>query len=252
MAMRLKGLGELRATMKGGSTIPFTEEDMGVSNISVRVFDEDVVQTNKNLGAVAKCISYTMARAVGYIAVDLLAKAQPRVPVDTGDLRKSGRASIFLGWGGRTGYALDIGRGNQGGRGLGPIERNLNKITRKRIERGRRAITSANAIVGYSREGELHGEPIDVALWAHEYLRPHSERSEEGTPGQYYARVSGTGPKYLELPWLENLKTYTSILKQAARSDCLVNLRKITTRIRKKDREIVILHANKLDSLGYY
>jgi len=251
MGMALKGLRELRATMRGQLDLQMTREESGVSNISVNVFEEDFKQVIKNLNTVGKVISYTMARAVGYIAVDLLAKAQPRVPVDTGELRKSGRANILLGWSPTTGYALEIGRGSQSGRSLGPIERNLRKITRKRIERGKRAITNIDARVSYSREGELNGDPIDVALWTHEYLRPHEERGNR-VPGQYYAKVAGTGPKYLELAWLENLNDYKRILKQAAQNDCLVNLRKITRIIRKKDREIVQLHANKIDSLGYY
>ena len=183
-----------------------------VSKMSITIDEESFSQTIKNLNVVTKVVSYTMARAIGYICVHLLANAQPRVPMDTGELRRSGRVDLLLGWSKGTGYAVTIAKGLPF-----TIESNINNITRKIIEKGKRAVT--NKIKG---------------------------------SGEYYAKWPGTGPKYLELPFLQYRKEYINILRQAATNDCLTNLRKITRVIRKKNIEIFKLEENRIDTLGYY
>ena len=66
-------------------------------SLSLNVFDNDIALVTDNLRVALKTISYTVARAVAYCAIDLLSQAQPRVPVDTGKLRESGTVSFFFG-----------------------------------------------------------------------------------------------------------------------------------------------------------
>jgi hypothetical protein len=226
---------------------PWGEAEGSGIGLNIIEDSESFKQTLRNLEIVPKVISYTMARAVGYVGVHLLTNAQPRVPYATGELRRSGRVDMLLGWSKGTGYALTLAKGLE----TGEVESSLSKITRKRIERGKRAVTNIEAYVHYHREGELNGKPIDVALWTHEVIHPHEERSH-GVTGEYYATYPRTGPKYLELPFLQYKNEYIKILRNAAENDSLKNLKKITKVIRKKGSEVIKLVENRIDTLGYY
>jgi len=63
--------------------------------------------------------------------------------------------------------------------------------------------------VQYTRENS-RGE--DIALWCHEELLPHDQRTNRAK-GMKYARTPGTGPKYLEIPFIEKRDEYISFIK---------------------------------------
>ena len=132
------------------------------------------------------------ARAIIAVGVDLLANAQPRVPYDTGKLRESGRVNFQYGR-----VAIDVAKGKKDG----SIEVDTLRVGTKRMK----GITNIQVNVAYSRTNE---SDKDIALWTHEELAPFD------APSEIHPRAlqPGTGPKYLERPWLENYNRYESFL----------------------------------------
>jgi len=231
---------------------PFAAPPEEAISLSFRVLDNEFALLESNLKVAAETITYTVARAIAYCAVDLLAKAQPRVPLDPGKdggrLRKSGTASFMFGWGGASGYAVDIAKGNIDG----SIEVNMNKITGRLA--GGKQVKRLDAIIHYFRENE-QGE--DIALWTHESLMPYEARSaKKPNDDLYYARTAGTGPKYLEIPWLQNVDDYTMILRDAVYKKSIQNISKISSTIKAKQGKygvnLVKLHRNRISTLGYF
>uniref|UniRef100_A0A6H1ZW66 Tail protein n=1 Tax=viral metagenome TaxID=1070528 RepID=A0A6H1ZW66_9ZZZZ len=149
-------------------------------------------ETAKILVKLGEAITIYSARALALVAVDLLAKAQPRVPYDTGLLRSSGEATLKIG---RTTEIIGVGKSD------GTIAVWLGKINKAKLK----GVRTLRADVSYKRIGDS-GE--DVAVWTHEQLWPYESR-----PRKPAARQPGTGPKYLEIPWLENIGNYINFLK---------------------------------------
>lgn len=165
---------------------------------------KDLGQLEANIEGLGRVIRKKVAEILAQIAIDVLARAVPRTPVDTGLLRESGRAYLEYGHSGspigRVKYK-DVGWGRKDG----SIEADPSRIDIQDTTK------SVGVGVEFSREGEAifaGGTGIlDVAVWAHEDLNPHGGAKPA-------ARTPGTGPKYLEGPYLEKKNEYTSILER--------------------------------------
>jgi len=172
----------------------FTYPSKSNSGISVTKNIAGVTETNELLVMKfgKKVIPWIAARALANVAINLLAAAQPRVPFDTGLLRVSGTATLKIG---RSIQVVGVGKDD------GTVISHIGSITKARLAGAR----TLRAEVSYKRIGDK-GE--DVALWTHEQIYPFEMR-----PKKPAARQPGTGPKYLEIPWLENYSSYIEYLK---------------------------------------
>jgi len=161
-------------------------------------------QLDVNTAGLDRVIRKKVAEILAQISIDILARALPRTPVDTGLLRESGRAYLDHGHSGspigRVHYK-DVGWGKKDGSIMADPSRIDIQDTTKSVGAG----------VEFSREGEaiLAGGMgiLDVAVWAHEDLNPYGGAKPA-------ARTPGTGPKYLEGPFLEKKNEYISILER--------------------------------------
>lgn len=247
--MRLNNsqIGRLQSSMGLSGSIP---ED--AVSFSFKLLDNEFALLENNLKVAAETITYTVARAIAYCAVDLLAKAQPRVPLDPntwgGKLRRSGTVSFMFGWSGSSGYAVDIAKGKKDG----SIDVDMGKM-KGRLSRTKQ-VKRLDAIVHYFRENEF-GE--NIALWAHENLRPYEDRSAKRPNDElYFARTPDTGPKYMEIPWLQSVDDYTKIIKNAVVKDSVRNIGRISSTMAAKRGKytvnLVRLHRNRISTLGYW
>ena len=158
-----------------------------------------------------KLLSYKIANAFSLIGADLLAHAQPRVPYETGQLRESGRAVLRAG----TSAGKVVASGNKDG----TIVANLGLFKNADLKKAR----SFRVDIGYRRTNDK-GE--DIALWTHEDLLPHDERPSEAQKrgsGRSWARQTGTGPKYLELAFMERSHIYLNFLQTILSNSALTN-----------------------------
>ena len=81
-----------------------THKKFGISpkefdiSINLKSIDRDVdALVKRNLPKVGSIIRVHMAKTIGQIVLDLMSKVQPRTPIDTGELRESGRGRLLLG-----------------------------------------------------------------------------------------------------------------------------------------------------------
>lgn len=131
------------------------------------------------------------ARTVTTIVADLLSTAQPRVPVDTGKLRRSGTAYLQFGNSIRT-----VAKGQKDG----TVDVSPGRVTHWDIKNAR--YIAGN--VDYERQSD-DGKK-DVAIFTHEYLNPYESKERPR------AKTPGTGPKYLESAWNERKGDYIDYL----------------------------------------
>ncbi len=179
--------------------------DSGIS-FNLRSIDKDInVIVKKNLPRLADIIKVHVAKTVGEIVLDLMSKVQPRIPVDTGELRESGRGRLLLGpkW-------VNIAKGTN----EGTIIDLTGKINAGLLKGSTRMVFN----VGYTRTNE-RGE--NVALMMHEDIYHYDARALGFSPA---AKTVGTGPKYLETPLNEALPgiqkaLIKSVERAAAKSD---------------------------------
>jgi len=169
------------------------------------IFQKGAQQILSNLYTVGDGKVGDIIQVLATSGIHLLAMSLPRTPVDSGQLRESARATVF---GGNSSFI--VGEGRKDGSVKVRQENILRKISGGLIGGGRRKKlpTRLGMNVSFFREGTLHGELIDVALWTHESIYYQSERPK--TPA---ARTPGTGPKYLTIPFLENQWLYVNALK---------------------------------------
>jgi len=199
-------------------------------NGKITVDSREFEQVGKNLRVAGSLITEKSVRALALCAIDLLRKAQPTVPIASdskgrllphaGKLRESGRASILLGGGKKV---KDVATGRKDG----GVNVNLGGLT------GIRTANDIEARVSYYR---INSEGDDIALWAHEDLLPYiprpSGRKPEELQGYFVARREGSGPKFLESPWLQNKGYYLSYLKRTLNNQILArDLRGIAKRV---------------------
>lgn len=197
----------------GGGPAPLK----GIGGVDFDVAKINFDQAIQNLDVVGEFITYQVAQAVVDSLVTILAYAQPRVPYypggdlgdpSTGDLRRSGTATIAL-----NGQLEVVATGNVDG----TINVNNTGISPSAFKR--KKIDVILGFIDYNRISERG--MLDIALWTHENLNPY-----EGRPGvgkgrkslagskQYYARSPGTGPKYLELAWIQNKRDILGYIEQ--------------------------------------
>lgn len=189
---------------------------VGGGGVDAEVAKVDINQVIENLELVEEFISYQVAKALTDSIITILAYAQPRVPYypggqlgekSTGELRKSGTATIAL-----DSRLKVVARGNIDG----TVSADSVGITPTAFKR--RKISVILGFIEYSRISERG--VLDIALWAHENLNPFEGRpmfggeSKRGVK-QYFARSPGTGPKYLELAWLQHKKEVIDYIKMA-------------------------------------
>ena len=203
---------------------------------ATRIEQAGLPETQEVLGKFGKAISIYAARAISLVTIDLLANAQPRVPVDTGELRESGVATLKMGRGGKT--YIGIGHAD------GTIEARLGNVTKSKLKN----VRTLRAEVSYRR---LNEEGADIALWAHEDLLPYSSSQHPR------ARTLGTGPKYLEIPWIEKAAEYIRFINdEVAGLTMKHNIALISkmqqTRTGKYKVNYVDLNIDKIQVEGYY
>ena len=132
-----------------------------------------------------------------------------------GDLRRSGRATVLY----RGGKEIaDVAHGTK----YGQARVNLNTL--KTIKGAYKKAQTVGSRVTYSRK---NAAGLDIALWAHEELLPWVNRPRGMKPeelrGFYIARRKGTGPKYLEGPFLQRRIHYFSYLKRVLNKQAIAN-----------------------------
>lgn len=208
-----------------------TAEVQGISS-------KDFTSLSNSLKTLSGVITYKAARLVSNIIIDLLSNSMPRVPVDTGELRRSGRGNIDLRGKYGKGYKTIV-TGNKDG----SVSVNISGVTKKWAK----GATRVDALIQYIRTNES-GQ--DVAVWCHENLEPFSSTSHPR------ARQTGTGPKYLEIPWLESKELYVKYLMGELSSDVLAkDIKKASKIVRgKKGRytvDVTELVLDRIGTLGY-
>jgi len=195
-----------------------------------------LVNTIQVLRKVEKAVSLIGARSMAAVIVDILAKAQPRVPVDTGKLRESGRAYIRFG----TKPYIEIAKGKKDG----SVDADLGKITLSSIRNTKTIRTN----VVYSRMADKHD--FDVAQWTHFNINPQGSGSPE-------ARTPGTGPFYLMIPFDQYQDKYIRFIqdscvgKKFERSIALAS-RITQRRTGKYTVNFVDVVLSRIESRGYY
>ena len=194
-------------------------------------------ETIRNLGKFTDYITHTVANTMAAILIDLLSYSQPRVPLDTGELRESGWARIRFG----RGEFLNIATGNKDG----TVNARFNAITKARIKRSK----TIRAEVIYNR---LNAEGEDIAQWTHEELLPYEARPQ--TPA---ARYPDTGPKYLELAFLKRRQLYIRNMRRAIVGQGFE--RRLASIMQVKNRkmgnytvDVIKLMQNKIQQTGYF
>lgn len=204
------------------------------SNVKVIGIEETIRNLRKELPAI---INIKIARTLAIIGVDLLANSMPRVPVDTGELRRSGVAFVRLGK-----RRFDVATGTE----EGTVKADLGVVT----SAGMGNVRAMHLDVAFYRMGN---QGFDVAQWTHENLLAHEQRSAGGPPA---ARTPGTGPKYLELPWKEKREAYIALLRgeltRGLERDIQLASKVRQRRVGKYEVDVVELVHNRIAKKGYF
>lgn len=199
--------------------------------------EQDLVHVARNFKNSTTAMTFMVSQALAFIANDLLAHSLPRTPVDTGKLRKSGRAVLSYS---NFGYTV-VGRGTA----TGEARTNYSGLSKRKAEKAQRMFS----LVRFMRHNE---EGKDIALWAHEELFNYANRFQGYTPA---ARTPGTGPKYLEIPYIQNMSRYARILKEAYQKKSIEEIKRITQKVStnresKLNRMKVVL--SRINKQGYW
>ena len=194
----------------------------------------------KNLNTWFDGVSLKLAKTLAVIGTDLLANAQPRVPFDSGALRRSGTVAIEFD--GRKRVIVGQGRQNR-------ILANIGAIKAPTVNGAKRI----DMEISYYRMDEETGE--DVALLTHETLEPYEKRGTKGLT--YIAKQPGTGPKYLEIPWMEKRDTYYRALMDAvSEKELAYDIELISKIYQNKTGQYTVdlteLVHSKIDRIGYF
>jgi len=204
-----------------------------LGNISLQLGAIQLDQAMKNLVGSTNIITYEVARTLVNIADDFFKYAQPLVPYETGLLRESARGSLFIGTQrGFGGYAVDVVTAMKpqvtrtliGGVEDTPTERysysvnpimevHRGKVTRNRFMK-KKGVGKLDLFLHYHRTGYFGTSSTEsnVAEWTHEYLLPYAAR-----PRKPAATKPGTGPKYMEIPWLARESIYRDWIIESIR-----------------------------------
>lgn len=183
-------------------------------NLKLSVIDSDVNLVLKNLKQIQNIIKVRLAKTVSGVVVDLLSKSLPMTPVDTGELRESATGKLLLG-----SKTLTIAKGNASG----SVTDMTQKINSSILKNARKVEFD----VTFTRTNET-GD--NIAVWAHEDLNAYEARVAGVHPA---ARTPGTGPKYLERPWLENKQMYEQLIRQSVSTNKIARIIQSSTRRRR-------------------
>ena len=183
-------------------------------NIKLSSIDPDVNLVLRNLNALENIIKIRIAKTMSGVVVDLLSKALPRTPIDTGELRESATGKLLLG-----SKTLIIAKGNANG--------SVTDLTQKIRASVLRGATKLEYDVSFTRTNE---KGDNIALWTHEYLSSYEARAMGIHPA---ARTPGTGPKYLEAPWLENRAMYENKILESVSTNRIARIVQGRTRRKK-------------------
>lgn len=196
----------------------------------------------ENIRTTADLIAYRAVEIVSYMGIDLLAHAQPRVPWDTGKLRRSGRVHVEA-----NRKSFVIARGSKSGAiSVRTNHLNFNSLGRNIGSSG--APNTARVYVSYNRINE---KGQDIAIWTHETLNPHDTR-----PNPPAARKPGTGPKYLEIALNERKQLWMQLFNLTMNKGISADLAKIAGVVRKRKNkygvDIIKLVRNRINKKGYF
>ena len=195
-------------------------------------------QLQNNFNETFKIMTVTIARTLAGVAVDLLSTALPRTPIDTGELRESGTASLSIGR-----KKFIVGTGTK----QGTVNVDLSSITGNALKGAK----TLSANISFKRFSMDKGELVDIALWTHETLLPYVDR-----PDSPAARTPGTGPKYLEIPFYEKFNTYQYVLTNGVFGSVQRNISEaaIYTSRKKKPFEVdsIKIVSNRIRKSGYF
>lgn len=208
------------------------------------VSKDDVKLIIENTDTVLDLIVFRIAEALGSIGIDGLASTLPRVPWDTGELRKSGTVRLTVGRSSKI-----VAKGTKGGTVtvLGWLEELWAISTMKRRIRERPRMEC-----DISFYKVVDGR--DIAIWTHEILNPQDTR-----PNPPAAVKPGTGPKYLEITVNERQTMWIAAIRRAKNNvpfeiNAIRQVKKgkptLTRNRYTVDR--VKLMRNKIKSKGYY
>lgn len=194
-----------------------------------------VAETMEVFRKVDKAVSLIAARAMASVIIDLFAKAQPRVPKDTGELRESGRAYIRFG----NGAYKEIATGNEDG----SINANLGKITLS-------SIGNAKVIRTEIKYERTTVKGFDVAVWTHFNINPAGSSSPA-------ARTAGTGPFYLMAPFDQNKDKYIRYIQDVCAGRSFEKSIALASKIKQRrtgkyDVDFVDISLSRIESRGYY
>ncbi len=209
--------------------------------IFFQISASDFTKNFKNLGT---AIKWMYAKTLAGVLIDILANSQPRVPYDTGKLRRSGMAVIYGGKSGR-GKQMIVG----GGKEDGTVVSQLHTLRYDQV----RIMKFMRGVVGYYRMADRDPN-FDVALFTHEILYPYEMRFSGHKPA---ARKPNTGPKYLELAFKENKDLYIEAFRSVLRSKWFERNIKVLQVIKKKPTglfsvDLVDIVINRMKQLGGY
>jgi hypothetical protein len=184
-----------KITYKPTIKVPFTTTK---NTVLINVPPGDVKEVFKNFKNLQPIVMYRVTSLVTRIVADVLSKSLPRTPYDTGKLRKSARGRVHAY--GKKRFNRIVAWGTKDGQ----VEVDTSKI-------GIKDTLDTTYIVGevsYNRLSENGAR--DIALWTHENIYPFESR-----PKSPAARMPGTGPKYLEIPFKQNEKIYAAAISNA-------------------------------------
>ena len=183
-------------------------------DIRLSTIDSEINQILENLNAVQNIIKVRLAKTISGVVVDLLSKSLPITPIETGELRESATGKLYLG-----SKAFTIAKGTA----EGSVVDLTQKINAARLKGARKLEFD----VSFTRTNET-GD--NVALWTHEFLSSYEARAMGIHPS---ARTPGTGPKYLEGPWLENKQMYESKIRESISTNRIARIIQGRTRRKK-------------------
>lgn len=208
------------------------------------VAKDDVKLILENSDTVLDLIVFRIAEALGSIGVDGLASTLPRVPWDTGELRKSGTVILTVGRSSKI-----VAKGTKSGkvRIAGWLEELWAISTMKRRIKERPRM---ECDIRFNKV--VNGK--DIAVWTHEILNPQDTR-----PNPPAAVKPGTGPKYLEITVNERRTMWVAAIRRAKNNVPFeikgirqVKKGKPTQTRNRYTVNRVKLMKNKIKSKGYY
>jgi len=206
-------------------------EGSGVNllNIYTRGIEDLIKTLNRSLPQI---ITMRQANILINIGIDLLARALPRTPYATGQLRESGEATVRLGR-----RKFRVAKGNADGT-VGVISVGITKET-----------TAQTRTMGLDVSFSRFEDGVDIAQWTHEIIYAYEER-----PSRPAARKPNTGPKYLEIPFNERVDDYFNALTDmgALEADIRAARRVKRAKLGVHDVDMIELVAEKISFSGYY